>query len=198
MAEALRYGFVLGLDEQEIREYPDGGLSETDPDALVDRIADAIRTWKPDLVITFDPEGGYSGHLDHKVAGMLATEAFRATGGATDELDPQASGRTRHLAYVVAPRRMLRFAGDPAMDHVAEVQPAPSLAAQADRRLKATGWEIHASQDFRGAYGMPSWLLYRFYDKEHFVIVGEGSTRAASWSSTRPINDLSGESGGQP
>lgn len=180
VAEALRYGFILGLDEQEIWEYPDGGLAEADRGELVGRIAGAIRSWGPDLVITFDPEGGYSGHADHKAVGALATEAFRVTGGDPDGLDPEASGRSRHLAYVVAPRRMLRFSGDPAMVHVAEVQPAPSLAAPADRRLRAAGWEIHASQDLRGTYGMPPWILYRFYDEEHFVLAAREVVEAAS------------------
>ena len=82
VAEALKYGFVLGLDDQEIWGYSDGGLADADRKELVGRIVAAIRSWEPDLILTFDPEGGYSGHEDHKAAGSLATEAFRVSGGA--------------------------------------------------------------------------------------------------------------------
>ena len=52
-------------------------------------------------------------------------------------------------------------------------QPKPNVAHVAETSDKLRGWEIHASQaEFvRRVYGVPIWLLYRLFDKEHFLLV---------------------------
>jgi LmbE family N-acetylglucosaminyl deacetylase len=47
--------------------------SGKDPEAV---LVNVIRTWKPDIIITFDPERAL-GHTEHRAAGFLATAAYR-------------------------------------------------------------------------------------------------------------------------
>lgn len=170
-SELRRFGYFLGIDHQELWEYPDGGLSDAPQDEIVDRIVTLIRQWKPDLVIGFDPAGGYTGHPDHKAAGRLMTEAVRSAFNPIYKRELGAPHRSKSLAYIVAPRRMLRTFGDETMQAVAAAQPDPNLAMPARKRVKVMGWRVHQSQHLNKSYGFPAWLLYGFFDKEHYVII---------------------------
>jgi len=67
---------VLGLKEVHLLDYWDSGmagseanrhpraLTQADPDLLAEQVADLIRRLRPQVVLTFDPYGGY-GHPDH-------------------------------------------------------------------------------------------------------------------------------------
>jgi LmbE family N-acetylglucosaminyl deacetylase len=63
-------------DRHEFLRYPDGGVADAPFDELVERIAAILREERPDVVITFGPEG-VTGHADHITAGRATTEAFR-------------------------------------------------------------------------------------------------------------------------
>lgn len=169
-SELRRYGYLLGIDEQELWDYPDGSLAELPRGPIVDRIVATIRRHAPDLVIGFDPAGGYTGHPDHKAAGSLMTEAVRSASDPSYEPDLGPPHRPKTLAYIVAPRRMLRTFGNATMKAVAEAQPTPDVAMPASRRLKGMGWRVHQSQHLGKAYGLPAWLLYDFFDKEHYAL----------------------------
>jgi LmbE family N-acetylglucosaminyl deacetylase len=54
----------LGVQQVVCWDYMDGTLMDTDPKALDGDVVRAIRAFRPDVVITFDPTGAY-GHPDH-------------------------------------------------------------------------------------------------------------------------------------
>jgi LmbE family N-acetylglucosaminyl deacetylase len=58
------------------RGYPDGGLADADPDRLVGDIVEFLREARPDVIITFGPEGGPNAHRDHRAVSRAATAAF--------------------------------------------------------------------------------------------------------------------------
>jgi LmbE family N-acetylglucosaminyl deacetylase len=60
--------------------YPDGGLEDVPFDELVDRIARIFENERPDVALTFGPDG-ITGHPDHIVIGRATTEAFRRFAG---------------------------------------------------------------------------------------------------------------------
>ena len=62
-------------DRHEFLRYPDGGVADAPFDELVERIAAILREERPDVVITFGPEG-VTGHADHITVGRATTEAF--------------------------------------------------------------------------------------------------------------------------
>jgi len=70
-------------DRLEFLRYADGGLRDVPAEELVGRIAAILVEERPDVVITFGPDG-VTGHPDHVTVGRAATEAFhriRARGG---------------------------------------------------------------------------------------------------------------------
>lgn len=70
--------------EHHFLRFPDGGVADVPFEELIGGIVAALRETRPDVVVTFGPEG-VTGHADHIAAGKAATEAFhrlRADGGA--------------------------------------------------------------------------------------------------------------------
>jgi LmbE family N-acetylglucosaminyl deacetylase len=70
-------------DRHEFLRFPDGGVADIEVEALINRIADILREERPDVVVTFGPEG-VTGHSDHIRVGLATTEAFhrlRTDGG---------------------------------------------------------------------------------------------------------------------
>jgi LmbE family N-acetylglucosaminyl deacetylase len=173
-SELRRFGFALGIDHQELWDYPDGELGNTPGVEIVERLVERIRTWRPDLVLTFDPAGGYNGHPDHKVAGAVASDAVRA--GLDPEYRPElgAPHRPRHLVYVLAPARALQTIGGSALRVVARVQPDANLAIRVRPEPRILGWQTHVSQHLDRAYPLPGWLLFDFWDKEHYRVLDAG------------------------
>src|SRR5829696_4740248 len=55
---------ILGFQPPILWRYGDGALAEVDRDVLVGQIVAEIRRLRPQVVLTFDANGGY-GHLDH-------------------------------------------------------------------------------------------------------------------------------------
>ena len=73
-AELLAASRVLGLSDVRILGYPDGGLDGVDSAQAILQIADHIRRIRPDVVVTFAPDGAY-GHPDHIAISQLTTSA---------------------------------------------------------------------------------------------------------------------------
>jgi LmbE family N-acetylglucosaminyl deacetylase len=63
-AELLNACRELGVSEVHLLGYPDGKLDQVDCRSATESISRLIRRIKPDVVMTFGPEGGY-GHPDH-------------------------------------------------------------------------------------------------------------------------------------
>lgn len=166
-AEVLKNGWALGMAEQAVWDYPDGGLYETDFEAYVQRIMERMQAWQPDLIVTFWPESGYSWHPDHRFVGRATTEAVRRL----RDTDPDAAPRA--IAYVLAPRRMMGLFGGETGQLIVENQPDPNVQMPGEPAAKVRGWQIHASQAeyLRHAYGLPNWFIYALYDKEHYLVV---------------------------
>lgn len=68
---------VLGVRAFELFDYGDGVLDEVPAHEIVARIAATIRRVRPQVVITFGPEGAY-GHPDHIAIGQFTTAAIVA------------------------------------------------------------------------------------------------------------------------
>lgn len=68
---------VLGLREVAFLDYLDGELDRAEPAEATARIVAHIRRVRPDVVVTFDPNGMY-GHPDHVAVSQLTTTAVMA------------------------------------------------------------------------------------------------------------------------
>lgn len=103
-AEALKNGFALGIDDQEVWDYPDGDVPEVPMEELVARVVAKIVAVQPELVVTFWPASGATGHKDHMRMGLVAETAVK-------QVRAQANGDYRGpkwIAYVITPPNGLR------------------------------------------------------------------------------------------
>jgi LmbE family N-acetylglucosaminyl deacetylase len=70
---------ILGLRDVALLDYRDGALDRADARDVVGRIAAHIRAMRPDVVLTFGPDGIY-GHPDHIALSQFTTAAVAAAG----------------------------------------------------------------------------------------------------------------------
>jgi mycothiol S-conjugate amidase len=111
---------ILGLTGLHYLGYRDSGMPGTepnrdprafinaDPDRVTGQIVKIIRTYQPQVVVTFDPFGGY-GHPDHIFIHHRATEAFQAAGDAARYPEAGAPYQPQKLYWSVFPKRLLKF-----------------------------------------------------------------------------------------
>jgi LmbE family N-acetylglucosaminyl deacetylase len=90
----------LGVHHAVCLDYSDGMLQEIDQDVLIVEIVEIIRSFRPDVVITFGPDGGY-GHPDH-IAISAATTAASVRSGESHSFPEQ-------LAAGLAPHRPVQL-----------------------------------------------------------------------------------------
>ena len=153
---------VLGVTNLEMLGYHDTGMEgwpqndapdafwHTPVDVAARRVADLMRTYRPQVVVTYD-EHGFYGHPDH-------IQANRVTRAAIDQ-----SGIPAKLYYTAIPRSRLRGFREMLVEHGIDVGDVPDedadpefgtpdelitttidCSAVADRKYKSL--EAHASQ----------------------------------------------------
>ena len=101
-AELLAAATELGLREVRFLDYPDGGLDRVDTAEAIEKIAGHLRRVRPQVVITFGPEGAY-GHPDHIAISQLTTAAIVCAADPSFGLQP-AVGEPHRVAklYFIA------------------------------------------------------------------------------------------------
>jgi len=111
-AELLAACPLLGVQHVEHGGHPDGALAAADPDVVIGQIVAFLRRERPQVVLTFGPEGAPTGHRDHRAICRFATSAVLLAGTAAFPEQLQ-SGLARHrpdrLCYVTWP---MPFPGD--------------------------------------------------------------------------------------
>jgi LmbE family N-acetylglucosaminyl deacetylase len=71
---------ILGIAHGEVLTYSDSKLDHADLYQIVGDLVLRIRRLRPQVMLTFGPDGGLTGHLDHAMAGTFATLAFEWAG----------------------------------------------------------------------------------------------------------------------
>jgi LmbE family N-acetylglucosaminyl deacetylase len=99
-AELRAAGAVLGVREVALLDYRDGRLDRADPRDAVERIAGHVRRVRPDVVVTFGPDGAY-GHPDHIAISQFTTAAVVAAtaAGVDPAAGPHAVSKLYYLAW---------------------------------------------------------------------------------------------------
>jgi LmbE family N-acetylglucosaminyl deacetylase len=97
---------LLGVSHCEVLDYPDGALDRINVYQAAGDLVLRIRRIRPQVMITFGPDGGLTGHIDHAMAGVCATMAFEWAGRA-DRYAEQLQGglaphRVQKLYYATA------------------------------------------------------------------------------------------------
>jgi LmbE family N-acetylglucosaminyl deacetylase len=136
---------ILGVDLLECGGHPDGALAATDPDVVLAEIVGLIRRERPQVVLTFGPEGAPTKHRDHRAICRLATSAFLLAGTSTAFPEQLAEGLAPHraarLCYVTWPTPA------PDADFPTQGQPIDiSVPASALRGRKKEAFMAHRTQ----------------------------------------------------
>jgi LmbE family N-acetylglucosaminyl deacetylase len=122
---------ILGVQHALCLDYPDGELARVDRVALSEDVLHIASDFRPDVVITFGPEGAY-GHPDHIAISEATTEAFRRA-----RVDGPAEGPSRpapsRLFHSLFPRSRLLL-----LDRLAE------WLVEANTVFKGSGDFVHA------------------------------------------------------
>jgi LmbE family N-acetylglucosaminyl deacetylase len=112
ITEVITFGYrdsgMMGTPENN---HPDC-LWQADENVVVGRIVREIRRLKPQVVVTFDPYGGY-GHPDHIYMNRATTRAFHAAGNPAEYPDQLVDGLEAYqpakLYYTTFQRLWLRL-----------------------------------------------------------------------------------------
>jgi LmbE family N-acetylglucosaminyl deacetylase len=100
---------AVGVTDVSFLDYVDGHLPEADPREAVGKIVAHLRRFRPDVVITFAPNGGY-GHIDHVAIHNLTLAAIPAAADPAQYPETGATHRVRKVYYGAMPRaRILRM-----------------------------------------------------------------------------------------
>jgi LmbE family N-acetylglucosaminyl deacetylase len=136
---------ILGVPVVRHGGHPDGALGTVDADALIGELVDFLREQRPDVVVTFGPEGAPTGHRDHQAISRAATAAFFLAGLASAYPAQLAGGRGPHRA-----RRLYYVSWDPPMPERNVHQAGLPIAARIDTRpwldTKRRAFDAHRTQ----------------------------------------------------
>ncbi len=117
--EMRRAAEVAKIQQLWFLDYRDSGMRGTagnqDPRAFMNvdeqealgKMARIIREFKPTVMVTFDPSGGY-GHPDHIRISQLATKAFNAANDPTQYPEAGPAWHVKRLFYASMPRSRIR------------------------------------------------------------------------------------------
>lgn len=191
---------ILGLKEFYFLDYRDSGMEGSPdnrhPNALAAsstaevaaQITPLIRSIRPQVVITFDPYGGY-GHPDHIAIQRACTEAFHAAGSASHSSNGLPPHQPHKLYYQTFPRRAMRilvrlmqlfgqnprkFGRNQDIDLVAIAAHDFPIHARINIRpvieIKEEASACHSSQNTPAAgSGILRWLFRRFSENESYM-----------------------------
>jgi N-acetyl-1-D-myo-inositol-2-amino-2-deoxy-alpha-D-glucopyranoside deacetylase len=105
----------LGIEELVFLDYCDSGMAGTpenedplafinaDPDEVVSRLVGIVREVRPQVVVTFEPHGGY-GHPDHIAIHRFTVAAFHAARDPATFPEQGPAWQADRLFYTVIPR----------------------------------------------------------------------------------------------
>jgi LmbE family N-acetylglucosaminyl deacetylase len=123
-------------------------------------VSDAIRLIRPDVVITFGPEGGGSGHGDHKAVSRWTTDAFKRAANA-DFAPTSPPHEAAKLYWITWPPELDSFRGISGTRITTVVE----LGSQVNEQKHQAFAEHKTQQDFLDLYRN---MLEIFDQKEYF------------------------------
>lgn len=104
--------FKFGYGDSNMMGHPDNQdptcLWQADENVVTGQVVSVIRQIKPQVIITFDPYGGY-GHPDHIFIHRATTRAFTAAADSSQYPDRGEAYQPQKLYYTAFPKNLLRF-----------------------------------------------------------------------------------------
>lgn len=191
---------ALGVQELIFLDYRDSGMVDTEPnqdprafiqanpDEAIEKLVRLIRSEKPQVVITFEPYGGY-GHPDHIAISKWTTAAFHAASDASQYPNAGEAWKPSRLFYSTIPisffremREWMKSTGIdtsqmPNLDAMPNRFPDESITTIVDVKAyaqrKRDAAKCHATQ-----WGADNWfmkvpddIMNQMVSREHFALI---------------------------
>lgn len=170
---------ILGVRETTFLDYIDGDLDQASPAEAVAKLVSCLRRVRPQVVVTFGPEGAY-GHPDH-IAICQFTHAALIRAADSAYADPQPPHQVSKLYYMVDSRDFVTYVesllGPISMEVAGETRQHPGWEEWAiTTRLDAAAYwqtalaaiQCHQSQ-------IAQYALDKLADDQHRRIWGQGT-----------------------
>lgn len=135
---------LLGVGHAEVLEYPDGKLDRIELGPAVAEITQRIRRIRPQVLLTFGPEGAVTAHPDHSMASVFATLAYHWAGRSNRFPEQLASGLAPHCA-----QKLYYATASFTLPDRPPVSPAPATAEidiGEHLETKIAAFKMHATQ----------------------------------------------------
>ncbi len=136
---------IMGVEDLSFLGYHDGRLAQANVEEATGRLVRNLRRIRPQVVITFAPNGGY-GHADHMAIHRLTVAAFSAAGDPSRYPEHGAEGlhpyAPRKLYYVAFPQSIMRAMRDQAREAGQTFAPGGSTATIAAEQMGTPDDEI--------------------------------------------------------
>jgi LmbE family N-acetylglucosaminyl deacetylase len=148
--ELRRSVAVLGVRVVRMLDYVEGDLDRADFDHLVGRLVEPIRMHRPDVILSFGPDG-VTGDADHIVLARAARAAYERAAqplAYEDDLEEdQVAWRAAKLYQLVVPPSTVAVLGDRAPDdYGSPASPTLSIELGELAQLKLAAISRHVSQ----------------------------------------------------
>ncbi len=187
--EMRRSVALLGVRVLRMLDYAEGTLAEVDADELVSRLVEPIRMHRPEVILTFGPDG-VTGDLEHVLISRAAGRAFELAGqplAYEDDLEEdQVAWRAAKLYHLVVPPETVALLGEHAPGGYGSAEaPSVTLDLGETAELKLEAIARHVSQTGqRGPFAdwdadlRQQWLASESYRLVHSNLEGRaGSER---------------------
>ena len=135
---------ILGVDRGLVLDYADSKLHRLDLYSIVEVLVRQVREFRPQVMLTFGPEGALTGHTDHSMASVFATLAYQWAGRKNrypDQLTDSVAPHRPHKLYYATANFTL-----PDRPPVS-LPPTTTVIAIGDRvKAKIAAFEAHTTQ----------------------------------------------------
>ncbi len=170
---------LLGVRVLRMLDYAEEGLAAVDFDELVGRIVQPIRMHRPEVILTFGPEG-VTGDADHIVVGRAAAAAFeRAAEPLSYEDDmeeDQVAWRAAKLYQLVVPAAAVAALGERAPDRYGSPDGTDTLTLElgelAQVKLAAIGRHVSQTGSAGPFHDWRPEVRDAFLGTEHYRLAG--------------------------
>jgi LmbE family N-acetylglucosaminyl deacetylase len=157
---------ILGIRSVEFGGFPDGQVPVVNSEEVIGQIVAVIRRERPDVVVTFGPEGAPTQHRDHRAISALTQLAYQFAGTddhytqqIVDGLSPHSAGRLCHVTWPTpAPDAFYPVMGEPI-----DVE----IDARSWNAVKRRAFDAHRSQEQH----RETFERYAITDSEYFSVV---------------------------
>jgi LmbE family N-acetylglucosaminyl deacetylase len=173
-----------GMEGTAPNKHPDSYMN-ADADEVVGKLVCIIRELRPQVVLTFEPNGGY-GHPDHKAIHRHTVAAVAAAGDGTQYPDQGAPWQPSRLFFTAIPRSVFAEMRDRMREHGIdttqfdqfeanswpdeEVHLTLDVSAEADRKWRS--FLCHRTQFGTDMifFKLPEDEIKQIMGKEHFAL----------------------------